>query len=296
MIRIRRFSLAIGSTFIFGVVIANAVFMSSATAAGKKSEGNTGGEGIFSGTGGKVDKKTVEKIISGWKDQPKKVARQLIEKYGPPDAAGQRHLIWYDNGPWVETKVVNQEIFHYFPKKHRDVVTQTVKYEVPADKVDELIEFDESLIIDRTKGELSVMCHNERMNTLALNLADDIVKGKRSVQEARKTFAEQVQAAVKGQPAPLTQELRFDTKVAGTAAPGEPIMGKEVTQKEEEEEKRIKMEGREGAILEKPDKSTVKKLQTKNRDTDQRTEYRDTEYQQKEEKKEKGFFERTFDF
>ncbi|MCF6157062.1 MAG: hypothetical protein E3K32_00505 [wastewater metagenome] len=197
---------------------------------------------------GKVDEKTAEKIISGWKDQPKKVAQRLMEKYGPPDAASQHHLIWYDNGPWVETKVVNEEILHKFPKKHYDVVTQTVKYKVPVDKVDELIDFDGGLIIDRTAGELSAMCHNERMNTLALNLADDIVKENLSVEEAREKYAEQVEAATKGQSAPLTQRLQFDTKVAGTADPGESIMGK-VTRK-----------GREGAIPEKPDETTVQQI------------------------------------
>ncbi|MCF6157063.1 MAG: hypothetical protein E3K32_00510 [wastewater metagenome] len=257
MIKKQCFNLVICSTLIFGVVIANAAFMSPATAAGEKSRENTRGEGIFSGTGGKVDKKTVEKIISGWKGQPKKVAQQLMEKYGPPDAASQRHLIWYDNGPWVETKVVNEEILHKFPKKHYDVVTQAVKYEVPVDKVDELIDFDGGLIIDRTTGELSVMCHNERMNTLALNLADDIVKENLSVEEAREKYAEQVEAATKGQSAPLTQRLQFDTKVAGTADPGESIMGK-VTQKEKEEERRTKIT--EGAIPEKLDETTVQQI------------------------------------
>ncbi len=69
---------------------------------------------------------------------------------------------------------------------------QTISYQVPTDKYDELAEYDGSVIVERTKGEISARCDKEEANFLALNLADDIVKGKRSVKDARKHYAETI--------------------------------------------------------------------------------------------------------
>lgn len=47
------------------------------------------------------------------------------------------------------------------------------------------------------------------MNFLALNLADDIVKGKRSVEDARQFYAKTAMEAMKGQMSLYTQKLQF---------------------------------------------------------------------------------------
>jgi hypothetical protein len=52
---------------------------------------------------------------------------------------------------------------------------------VPPDKFDELAEYDGSVIVERTKGEIAARCDLEGANFLALNLAHEIVTGKRSV-------------------------------------------------------------------------------------------------------------------
>lgn len=66
---------------------------------------------------------------------------------------------------------------------------------VPPDKFDDLALYDGSVIVERTKGEISARCDQEPMNFLALNLAHDIITGKRSVGDARKTYAEKAMAA-----------------------------------------------------------------------------------------------------
>jgi hypothetical protein len=45
--------------------------------------------------------------------------------------------------------------------------------------------FDGSVLVDRTKGEMSARCEGEAANFLALNLADEIVHGKKDVATAR---------------------------------------------------------------------------------------------------------------
>ncbi len=139
-----------------------------------------------------VDKETVEGIIANWKATPREVARTVIAKYGMPQEATTMRLVWHNNGPWKRTELVNEEIPHLFPKQHPDMLKQTISYQVPVDKFDDLAEYDGSVIVERTKGEISARCDKEEANFLALNLADDIIKGKKSVKDARKFYAESV--------------------------------------------------------------------------------------------------------
>jgi hypothetical protein len=119
-------------------------------------------------------------------------------------------LVWRGNGPWKKTVVSKEEVEHRFPAPHKDVLEQFVDYKVPADKFDELAMYDGSVIAERTKGELSARCDMEEANILALNLADEVATGKRSVEDARKFYGEQIMLLKKGQSSPYLSKLRFD--------------------------------------------------------------------------------------
>lgn len=62
------------------------------------------------------------------------------------------------------------------------------------EKFDELAEYDGSVVVERTKGEIAARCDKEEANFLALNLANEIATGKRSVEDARKFYAEAIRA------------------------------------------------------------------------------------------------------
>lgn len=136
------------------------------------------------------DQATIEPILSSWKSKPQEVARTLIAKYGPPHEATPQRLVWHNNGPWKRTELVNEEIPHLFPKPHKDMLFQAINYQVPPDKFDDLAKYDGSVIVERTKGEIAARCDKEEANFLALNLANEIIKGKKGVEEARKFYAE----------------------------------------------------------------------------------------------------------
>ncbi len=138
-----------------------------------------------------------EAILSGWPDKPMEVANAVIKKYGAPDEATATMLVWHDNGPWKRTVVYREEVAHDFPKPHTDIVQQFIDYKVPPDKFDELAAYDGSVIVERTKGELSARCDKEEMNFLALNLAVDIIEGEKTVDEARATYADNATRAMK---------------------------------------------------------------------------------------------------
>ncbi len=51
---------------------------------------------------------------------------------------------------------------HDFPMPHPDLLEQFVDYQVPPDKFDELAQYDGSVIVERTKGEISARCTRRR--------------------------------------------------------------------------------------------------------------------------------------
>jgi len=140
----------------------------------------------------------------------------MIAKYGQPEEASSMRLVWHNNGPWKMTELVNEEIPHNFPKPHVDFLKQTISYQVPPDKLDELAEYDGSVIVERTKGEIAARCDLEGANFLALNLANEIVTGKRSVKDARKFYAETIREMKNPE---YMKGLMFQ---AGRAAQGDP--------------------------------------------------------------------------
>ncbi|MBC8064308.1 MAG: hypothetical protein H7Y17_05725 [Chlorobia bacterium] len=135
-------------------------------------------------------------IIDKWMPEPKKVAMKMIDKYGQPNEATKHRLIWWDNGPWKYSILENVEIPHDFPMPHKDMLRQVINYKVMPDKVDDLSSYDGSVIFDRTPGELSARCDKEEANFLAINLAHDVVTGKRSVKDARKFYAMTIKASM----------------------------------------------------------------------------------------------------
>jgi hypothetical protein len=147
--------------------------------------------------------------IESWPTDAKKAAETTIQKYGEPDEVSAERLIWSGNGPWKRTIITKEETDHAFPMPHKDVMEQVIDYRVPPDKFDELAQYDGSVIAERTKGELSARCDKEEANFLALNLANDVVAGKKSVQEARQYYARAVSDLMAGKKDPYVQKLQF---------------------------------------------------------------------------------------
>jgi hypothetical protein len=145
----------------------------------------------------RVSHATVSNIIANWKAGPKKAANMMITKYGEPNEATETHLVWWNNGPWKYTIIDNVEFPHNFPMPHKDLMRQVIDYKVPPGRLDELANYDGSVIFDRTPGEISARCDKEEANFLAINLANDVVMGKRTVNGARDFYAKTVMALMK---------------------------------------------------------------------------------------------------
>ena len=162
--------------------------------------------------------------IEGWPDTAREVAHKMIDKYGEPSQQTDDMLIWKDTGPYTHTIVYKEEIQHNFPMPHKDVLEQVINYDVPVEKFSDLARFDGSVIAERTKGTMAARCDKEAANYLALNLANDIIKGERSVEEARNMYAETIMKMMKGEEHEYLQELTFDVPESNINNPDKTIM------------------------------------------------------------------------
>ncbi len=183
------------------------------------------GQGGEQPTPGTVGLTAVEQILTGWGETPQTVARRTIGKYGPPNEATPSRLIWFENTPWKRTIVYRDEVPHNFPKPHTDLLEQFIDYRVPPERFSDLAAYDGSVVAERTKGELSARCDQEPMNFLALNLAHDVIIGRRSAEDARREYAEQATAFMLKREAPYTERLLFDVARGGTADLDKPKVG-----------------------------------------------------------------------
>ncbi len=167
-----------------------------------------------------ADNENVEQMIASWPEASRMAAMDMISKYGPPQEVTASMLMWKDNGPWKWTKVSRETINHDFPMSHPDLLEQAINYRAPVEMYDDLARYDGSVIVERTKGEMSARCDKEGANFLAINLGNDVATGKKTAEEARTYYA----AAIKRfmttkQMDPYMQKLQFQVSGQATADP-----------------------------------------------------------------------------
>ena len=147
--------------------------------------------------------------LENWPEESREAAQLVIEKYGEPDETTENRLTWHKPGPWKRIVATKTWYQHNFPAPHIDAVESVIDYRVPADKFTPLAEFDGSVVVERTAGEVSARCHDEEANFLALNLMHDIVTDKKSVDEARAYYAKEFADYRRKKPTPYMRGLHF---------------------------------------------------------------------------------------
>lgn len=148
-------------------------------------------------------------LIQDWPQVSQQAARSMLDRYGPPDVVSSMMLVWKDKAPFTRITVTRDAIRHLFPMEHQDVLTEEISLAVPVEKVSELARFDGSILIDRTKGTVAARSDKESSNFLALNLADDIINGKRDADSARKFYADTLAKQMSGKSSAYTDKLNF---------------------------------------------------------------------------------------
>jgi hypothetical protein len=176
-------------------------------------------------------------IIRDWPEESREAAQLVLDKYGEPSEMTEDELVWHKPGPWK--RMIASKVFypHNFPAPHIDAVESVIDYRVPPEKFSELAEFDGSVIVERTAGEVSARCHDEEANSLALNLMHDIVIGKKTVEEARQYYAKEFADYRRKKPTPYMDGLQFKPADGNSADPDQRVLSDDDLRKAVEEGK-----------------------------------------------------------
>jgi hypothetical protein len=151
--------------------------------------------------------------LKGWPSNTRFAALNLISKYGPPDAATDQRLVWNDSGQWNQVILYREGVIDDFPTTHANFIENTIHYAVSQEKTAQLQKFNSALIVDHAAGTLSARSNSEEANTLALNLADEIVRGRRNVGTARELMRDTLSEAMAGKSSPYMDRFWFPADV-----------------------------------------------------------------------------------
>ena len=192
-----------------------------------------------------VSHEGLNKVTETWPQASKDAVKSMTEKYGLPAAVTEEMVVWNDIAPFKRGVVYKEEVTHMFPVQHSDILQQTISYRVPLDKIDDLSKFDGSLLVDRTKGELSSRNQREEMNILAFNLADKIVRGEITTEEARRQYRNNAEELMSGGTNQMLTSLNFQTR-GNTSDPDTMIQAQEL---KEQKDKKQEQEGDVDVII-----------------------------------------------
>ncbi len=162
--------------------------------------------------------------VSSWPERPRLAVKEMTAKYGAPVEVSSEAIIWHNAGPYKRIMVTKKEVPHDFPSPHMDFLEHTVSYNVPINKISDLIAYDASMTINKTQGEMSARCDLEGHNILTLNLARDIIMGSKTVQEARVAFGTNVVEDLLGKHQPYIDKLQFTPQTENVLFPDKPII------------------------------------------------------------------------
>jgi hypothetical protein len=148
---------------------------------------------------------TVAAYIIGWPDVPRWAADKLLEKYGVPDEIASGRLQWNDRGDRLYTTVYRDEDL----MRRSGVLEQSVRYQVPVGKWQDLSALAIGVSYDSVEAALVASSESEETNNLALNVAMDVVRGRRGVDEAREFYRRTLNLALSGKTSRYTRSLLF---------------------------------------------------------------------------------------
>ena len=156
-------------------------------------------------------------LIIRWPEKSRALAGMLLEKYGVPDEMVASQLSWNRRRPWKKI-VVFRDSEEFGRSDH---LLETVAYgKVPIDRWRELSALGRGASYDPLTQELSARTDREESNILALNLADEVIRGRRSASDARDVYDSTINLALYGKSSPYTSRLLFHPR--GSIAPQYP--------------------------------------------------------------------------
>lgn len=145
---------------------------------------------------------------SRWNDWSNLSLDAMVERYGPPTRIESKRVVWVDKGPWKRIAVWDR-MGNFQGPSAADNIEQTVAYVVPFDRRDALKAFSPRVGVSFDGSELSSSSFSEERNILTLNLAEQVIRGARSPDEAKEFYTLTLRLASSGKSSPYMQRLLF---------------------------------------------------------------------------------------
>ena len=168
---------------------------------------------------------TASKLAAGWPQSSIVAAKELITKYGNPTETTSDRLIWRNFAPFKEIVVHKNLYSSYFPLLHQNPVEHVIDYKATSDRITNVWNYNGSVVLNRTQGELSSFGPNEEMNILSMNLTHKIMSGEINEERAKVIHGQETLDFLNGEKSSLTQSLIFGSQI-NTADAGEPVTDK----------------------------------------------------------------------
>jgi hypothetical protein len=143
----------------------------------------------------------------------------MVDKYGPPDRIEIARVVWIGKGPWKRIAVWDDMGLGQLTAAKDENLEVTLAYAVPAGRLHALEEYDGRLKVSEDGSEISARAFSEERDFLALNLADEIIRGAKTPQEARDFASATLRLADAGKSSPYMKSLLFRPPAAASLPP-----------------------------------------------------------------------------
>ena len=146
-----------------------------------------------------------QSLIAAWPEHSRVLAEEIIQEYGTPESVQPAQLSWAGRRPWISMVVYRGASA---PGRPSDL-QQSVAYDVPVGRWRALGAFDRGVEYDPVARELIARSGDESANILALNLADEVIRGRRTAAEAAEFYDKTLSLSLSGKNSPYMRKLRF---------------------------------------------------------------------------------------
>jgi hypothetical protein len=137
----------------------------------------------------------------------------MIDKYGPPQRIELNRAVWTNKGPWKRISVWDDMELQDFTLAKDNNLEVTLAYPVPADRRGDVTDFGGRISVSSDGSEISASSYSEERIFLVMNLADEVIRGAKTPQQARDFDALTLQLADAGKSSPYMQRLLFQPPV-----------------------------------------------------------------------------------
>lgn len=156
-----------------------------------------------------VSNNFLSEILSQWKHEARNLAETIIKGYVNPNEASMNTLTWYNIAPWRKTIITNRPQTIDYPIPHQGFIANTLAYPIPLERLKDVIEFNNNLLIDFLNHEMTSRSDDPALNILNFNFIHEILTNQIKVDEAKKLYENEFLAYKSGKLSSYTTKLNF---------------------------------------------------------------------------------------